>query len=502
MNALTGIDEIYDVLIVGAGISGIAMAVHLQRECPNKRFAMLERRPELGGTWDLFRYPGIRSDSDMYTMSLESEPWLERETLGKGSKIKGYLTEVVAKHGLDDQIRYGHQVISADWRGDDAQWHVVVETAPGVRQTIRTGFLYLASGYYDYDTPYEAEIPGKEDFKGTLLHPQFWPEDFDYTGKRVVVIGSGATAVTLVPAMADLAAHVTMLQRSPTWIQSMPQRSTVISAIRKLLPKKLAHRAIRWIIIRMGRRMFNEARSKPEKVAQRILDGAQKALGDKFEPVHFTPSYNPWEQRLCFVPDSDLFKAIVDDKASVVTDRIARIDATGLVLESGAHLDADVIVTATGLQLAMAGKIAVRIDGKPVNWNEHIFYKGCMLSDMPNFALVIVYSNASATLRSEIVARYVCRVINHLDASGTRIANPVPPADVTATDDSLLSLQSGYLLRSMHLMPRNGPARPWRLDHDYLLDRAELPTMPLEDGNLVFSKADALAEQQSLEAAE
>ena len=502
MNALTGIDEIYDVLIVGAGISGIAMAVHLQRECPNKRFAMLERRPELGGTWDLFRYPGIRSDSDMYTMSLESEPWLERNALGAGRSIKRYLGNVVSGNGLADRIRYDSHVISADWHGERAQWDVVVESAAGNRRTLRSAFLYLASGYYDYDQPYDAEFPGREDFTGTILHPQFWPEDFDYTGKKVVVIGSGATAVTLVPAMAEQAGHVTMLQRSPTWIMTVPQRSPVIRALRAVLPSKLAHRAIRFLIVRMQRRMFRDAIAKPQETGRKILDGVKSALGDKFDPVHFTPSYNPWEQRLCVVPDGDLFKAITAGKASVVTDRIDRIDATGIALESGKHLDADVIVTATGLQLAMGGKIAVSVDGKPVNWNEHIFYKACMLSDMPNFAMVIVYSNASATLRSEIVARYVCRVLNHLDRTGAQVATPVPPAGVTATDESLLSLQSGYLLRSLHLMPRNGQARPWRLDHDYLLDRAELPTMPLEDGNLVFSKAPESAERQELEAAE
>lgn len=492
----------YDVLIVGAGISGIAMAVRLQAELPDKRFALLERRAELGGTWDLFRYPGIRSDSDMYTMSLESEPWLERETLGQGPKIKGYLADVVDRHGLNKHILYEHHVVSADWRGEEACWHVEVEAAGGMRKTLRTRFLYLASGYYDYDEPYEADIPGKQDFQGTLLHPQFWPEEYDHTGKRIVVIGSGATAVTLVPAMAEKAAHVTMLQRSPTWIMSMAQRSPVIRAIRAVLPKKLAHRVIRALIIRMQSKMFKEAREKPDLVAQRILDGAKTALGSKFEAVHFTPSYKPWDQRLCFVPDNDLFNAIVDGKASVVTDRIARIDATGIVLESGGRLDADAIVTATGLQLAVAGKIDVRVNGEPVAWNDRIFYKGCMLSGMPNFAMVIVYANASATLRSEIVARYICRVLRHLDQTGTTVATPTPPPGIAATDEPLLGLQSGYLLRSMHLMPRNGTARPWRLDHDYLLDRAELPVMPIEDGSLVFSDAEQAAEEPQLEAAE
>ena len=496
-------DDDLDVIVVGAGISGIAMAVHLQRDCPDKRFAMLERRAGIGGTWDLFRYPGIRSDSDMYTMSLESEPWLEPDTLGQGHLIKGYLTDVAARHRLTQRIRFGTRVVSADWCSDEARWHVEIETeGGGERRTLRTRHLHLASGYYDYDEPYEAEIPGREDFAGTILHPQFWPENFDYAGKRVVVIGSGATAVTLVPAMAGTAAHVTMLQRSPTWIATISQRSKVIHALRTFLSPKLAHRAIRWLSIRFQRRMFREAREAPQATAERILKGVREALGDKFEAVHFTPDYAPWDQRLCFVPDNDLFVAMRAGQASVVTDRIARIDATGIALESGQHLDADVIVTATGLKLAVAGKIAVSLDGVPVAWNEHVFYKGCMLSGLPNFSMVIVYSNTSATLRSEIVAHWVCRVLRHMDATGASVVTPVPPPGVGVTDESILSLKSGYLLRSLHLMPRNGPARPWRLDHDYLLDRDEMRNLPIDDGNLRFERAPVQAEPQMLEAAE
>ena len=319
----------------------------------------------------------------------------------------------------------------------------------------------------------------------------------------MVVIGSGATAITLVPAMAGTAAHVTMLQRSPTWISTIPQRSKVITALRAVLPKKLAHRAVRFIIIRLGRKMFREAREQPEKVSQRILERARTALGDKFEPVHFTPTYAPWDQRLCFVPDNDLFKAIVAGQASVMTDRIARIDPTGIALESGKHLDADVIVTATGLQLAVAGKIAVSVNGAPVAWTDRIFYKGCMLSGMPNFSMVIVYSNASATLRSEIVAHYVCRVLRHMDRTGASVVIPTPPPGVAATDEPLLNLKSGYLTRSLHLMPRNGTTRPWRLDHDYLLDRDEMRNFPIDDGNLKFTNAQPVARRdQVLEAAE
>ena len=499
MNALTQFDDVLAAVIVGAGISGIAMAVHLNTECPNKRFVILERRPELGGTWDLFRYPGIRSDSDMYTMSLENEPWLERNTLGEGPLIKGYLGDVAGRHQLTDRIRFDHHVISADWHSGEGLWQLQVE-AGGQRKVMRARYLHLASGYYDYDSPYEAEIAGRETFKGTIAHPQFWPEDLDYTGKRVVVIGSGATAVTLIPAMADKVSHITMLQRSPTWIQSMPQSNPVIRTIRAVLPKRTAHKAIRWLAIRMQKKMFKEAREQPEAVATRILDGVKTALGDKFDPVHFTPSYKPWDQRLCFVPDNDLFNAMVAGKASVVTDTIKAIDATGIQLNSGQHLDADIIVTATGLQLAVAGKIAVSRDGVPVRWNDLIFYKGCMLSGMPNFAMVIVYANASATLRSELVARYVCKVLGHMDAVGANVFIPTPPESLEAVPESILQLNSGYLLRSLNMMPRNGPARPWRLDHDYLVDRKELLGNPVDDGNLKFTHVDARA--GALEAAE
>ena len=491
-------DEVLDAVIVGAGISGIAMAVHLNKELPDKRFAVLERRPELGGTWDLFRYPGIRSDSDMYTMSLEHEPWLDKNTLGAGPSIKRYLADVATRHALLEHIRFNHHVIAADWRSDEGMWHLSVE-ADGQRSTIRTRYLHLASGYYDYDEPYQADIPGRERFKGTIAHPQFWPEDLDYTGKKVIVIGSGATAVTLVPSMADKVKHITMLQRTPTWIMSMPQRNPVVRLIRKTLPKRQAHKAIRWLSIRLQKLMFKRAKNQPEVVSANILKGIKDALGDNFEAQHFTPSYKPWDQRLCFVPDGDLFQAINAGKASVVTDTIKTIDETGIQLDSGQHLEADIIVTATGLQLAVAGKIAVSRDGVPVTWGDLIFYKGCMLSNMPNFMLVIVYANASATLRSELVARYACKVLKHMDAVGANVFTPVPPDGLEALPESILQLNSGYLLRSLHLMPRNGPARPWRLDHDYLVDRKELLGQPVDDGNLRFTRAEAEAE---LEAAE
>ena len=483
-------DDDLDVIVVGAGISGIAMAVHLQRDCPDKRFAMLERRAGIGGTWDLFRYPGIRSDSDMYTMSLESEPWLEPDTLGQGHLIKGYLTDVAARHRLTQRIRFGTRVVSADWCSDEARWHVEIETeGGGERRKLRTRHLHLASGYYDYDEPYEAEIPGREDFAGTILHPQFWPENFDYAGKRVVVIGSGATAVTLVPAMAGTAAHVTMLQRSPTWIATISQRSKVIHALRTFLSPKLAHRAIRWLSIRFQRRMFREAREAPQATAERILKGVREALGDKFEAVHFTPDYAPWDQRLCFVPDNDLFVAMRAGQASVVTDRIARIDATGIALESGQHLDADVIVTATGLKLAVAGKIAVSVDGEPVDFAQRYYYNNAMFSNLPNLAVVFGYLNASWTLRSDIVAQYVCRVIGHMDKTGTTIATPVLGPDERIEDDNIFDFSSGYLQRSLHELPKSAKTLPWRLNQEYLHDRRNMRTAPIADGVLRFTTA-------------
>ena len=501
MTAPTQFEDVLDAVIVGAGISGIAMAVHLNAECPDKRFAVLERRPELGGTWDLFRYPGIRSDSDMYTMSLEHEPWLDKNTLGGGPSIKRDLGDVATRHALMEHIRFGHHVIAADWRSAEGLWQLTVE-ANGQRSTIRTRYLHLASGYYDYDEPYQADIPGRERFKGTIAHPQFWPEDLDYSGKKVVVVGSGATAVTLVPSMAAAVEHITMLQRTPTWIMSMPQRNPLVRLIRATLPQRTAHKAIRWLSIRLQKLMFKRAKTKPEVVSANILKGIKDALGDNYEAKHFTPSYKPWDQRLCFVPDGDLFAAMNAGKASVVTDTIKTIDETGIELDSGQHLDADIIVTATGLQLAVAGKIAVSRDRVPVQWSELIFYKGCMLSNMPNFALVIVYANASATLRSELVARYACKVLNHMDAVGANVFTPVPPAGLEALPESILQLNSGYLLRSLHLMPRNGPARPWRLDHDYLVDRKDLLGSPVADGNLRFAHVATQAEEAVLAAAE
>jgi cation diffusion facilitator CzcD-associated flavoprotein CzcO len=478
-----------DVLIVGAGIAGIGMAAHLKRECPGKSFCILERRADLGGTWDLFRYPGIRSDSDMYTMGYEFKPWTDPETLGAGGRIRGYLGEVVAEQGLGDAIRYGMMVETADWSSTKGCWTVRGTDEKGKAFVITAGFYYSAAGYYDYDQGYRPDFAGEKKFKGQIVHPQFWPEDLNYAGKKVVVIGSGATAITLVPAMADGgAAHVTMLQRTPTWIASIPGRDRAANILRKILPEKWVYDLVRLKNTRFQRFMYKRSMTKPAEVAENLLKRAEKTLGSKFDAAALTPPYNPWEQRMCFIPDDDLFEAIKADKAEIVTGHIDTFDATGIKLKSGRHLDADIIVTATGLSLAVAGKVTVSVDGAPVNWHDHYFYKNCMISGVPNFAMVIVYINASATLRVDLVARYICRLFGHMDSRGLTVVTPTLPADMEEWDEPALKLDAGYIQRSINQMPRNGRAAPWRLDHDYFADRPMLLQAPLDDGHLAFAR--------------
>mgnify|MGYP001765121447 CR=1 FL=1 len=495
MNAQTKLsaakaDERVDVLIVGAGISGIGMAAHLQMMCPGKSFALIERRAELGGTWDLFRYPGIRSDSDMHTLGFIFEPWKHEKSIADGPAILEYLNRIVDERGIRPRIRFNRKVVAADWHGESACWQVTLEDEAGTRSMVLANWLYLGSGYYDYDDPYDAQIPGREDFAGHVLHPQFWPRDLDYKGKRVVVIGSGATAVTIVPAMASGgAAHVTMLQRTPTWYGVRPAKDALANFLRKILPEKVAYAITRKKNVFMQDWVFKMARNKPEKVKQALTKRTRKALGAKYDPVAFTPPYNPWEQRLCLVPDGDMFEAIKAGKAEVVTDHIDRIDATGIQLKSGRHLDADVIVTATGLRLAVAGKIAVSVDGKPVNWADHFYYKGAMFSNVPNLSAVFGYLNASWTLRADIISEYVCKVLNHMDKVGASVAIPVLPENHGLVEDDIFDFSSGYIQRGKHIMPRNAVDLPWRLNQDYRKDREDLKRLPIDDGVLVFGKA-------------
>ena len=494
-----------DVLIVGAGLSGIGMAAHLQMNCPDRSFALAERRANLGGTWDLFRYPGIRSDSDMHTLGFVFEPWKHEKSIADGPAILDYLHRIVDERGIRDKIRFNAKVIGADWDSAAARWTVTMEDDKGAVTTTTARWLYLGSGYYDYDEPFDANFTGREDFAGQIIHPQFWPKDFDYSGKKVVVIGSGATAVTIVPSMADKAAHVTMLQRTPTWYAIRPAKDGFANFLRKILPEKTAYRLTRFKNIRLQDIVFRRAREKPEKVADFLTKKLKQALGDRYDPVAFTPPYNPWDQRLCLVPDADFFEAMKAGKASVVTDHIERFDKTGIQLKSGQHLDADVIITATGLKLAVAGKIPVRVDGEPVAWNEHFYYKACMFSNVPNFSVVFGYLNASWTLRADIVSEYVCRVLNHLKQVDAQIATPVLENPDSLVEDNIFDFSSGYIQRALHIMPKNAVALPWRLSQNYVQDRIDRKTGAIDDGVLKFGKVAATREQPSqpaLEAAE
>ena len=493
-----------DMLIVGAGISGIGMAVHLAEKCPGKTFTILERRDNLGGTWDLFRYPGIRSDSDMHTLGFEFEPWTHEKSIADGPAILEYLNRIVDERGLRSHIRFGSKVLAADFDHATARWTVTVEEDGGARRTLSGNFLFLGSGYYDYDQPYDAQFAGRDDFAGTIVHPQFWPESLDYQGKNVVVIGSGATAATIVPAIATSgAAHVTMLQRTPTWFATRPAKDAFANTLRKFLPETWAYAITRFKNIRMQDFVFKMARNKPEKVKTALTKQAMDHLGDKYDAATFTPPYNPWEQRLCLIPDADLFEAMKADQASIVTDHIERFDATGIVLKSGRHLDADIIVTATGLTMSVAGKIAISVDGTPVHFNERFYYRNSMFSNVPNLAGIFGYLNASWTLRVDLVANYITRLLNQMDAVGRSIATPVLAADAKLDEDNIFDFSSGYIQRGMHLMPKSAKTLPWRLNQEYIRDRKDMRTAPIDDGVLQFEKPHAVVRaDEVLEAAE
>ncbi|MAY20880.1 MAG: FAD-containing monooxygenase EthA [Erythrobacteraceae bacterium] len=495
----------FDVLIVGAGISGIGMAAHMTDKSPHHSYAIVEQRENLGGTWDLFRYPGIRSDSDMHTLGFDFEPWRHEKSIADAPSILAYLNKIVDERGIRQNIRFGHKVISADFRNDEARWHVEMEKEDGSRTHLTANFLYLGSGYYDYDEPYD---PGFDfgEFEGQVLHPQFWPKDLDYTGKKVVVVGSGATAVTIVPSMADKAAHVTMLQRTPTWMFARPAKDKIANFLRKILPDKLAYRITRFKNIKLQDFSFKMARNKPQKVKDALYKGIEKALGPGYDKASFTPPYDPWDQRLCLVPDDDLFRAMKAGKASVVTGHIAAFEKGGVRLQSGDLIEADIIVTATGLKLAIAGKIAISHNGEPVQFHERYYYKGCMFSNLPNLAVVFGYLNASWTLRADINSDYVCRVLNHMRATGSDIATPVlTPADEgKIVEDDIFDFSSGYIQRGKAIMPKNAIDYPWRLNQEYVVDRKRMASDPLLDGLLTFTRAGANAQEaeEQLEAAE
>jgi cation diffusion facilitator CzcD-associated flavoprotein CzcO len=495
----------FDVLIVGAGISGIGMAAHMEEKTQAHSYAIVERRENLGGTWDLFRYPGVRSDSDMHTLGFEFEPWRHEKSIADAPAILDYLNRIVDERGIREKIRFGHKVISADFREDEARWHVEMELEDGSRTRLTANFLYLGSGYYDYDRPYDAGFEVGE-FEGEVLHPQFWPDDLDYAGKRVVVVGSGATAVTIVPSMAEKAAYVTMLQRTPTWMGARPAKDWFANTMRKLLPEKLAYKITRFKNIKMQDLTFKLARDKPERVIKALVKGLEKALGKDYDKEAFTPPYNPWDQRLCLVPDGDMFTAMNAGKAGIVTGHIEAFEKNGIRLKSGDLIEADIIITATGLSMAIAGKIAVSVNGEPVDFAKRFYYKGCMFSNLPNLAVVFGYLNASWTLRADINSNYVCRVLEHMRATGSNLAIPVLTAQAEAAieEDDVFDFSSGYIKRSKHIMPRNAIGYPWRLNQEYVVDRKRMVKDRVDDGLMTFTTAgsNARSADEQLEAAE
>jgi monooxygenase len=477
--------EHVDVLIIGAGLSGIGAAAHLTRELPHTSYVVLEAREVTGGTWDLFRYPGIRSDSDMYTMGYRFRPWRHEEALGSGERILEYLRDTAREYDVDRHVRYRHRVMRATWDSDEAQWTVEAEHDGSV-VTFTAGLVWSCRGYYDYDHGYQPEFPGAQDFRGPIVHPQHWPEDLDYRGKDVVVIGSGATAVTLVPAMAQEAAHVTMLQRSPSYVMSLPRRDPFALRARRWLPDRLAHRVIRWRSILVTAFFYRLSRRRPETVKRMVHRQNAALLPEGYDvATHFTPRYDPWDQRMCFVPDADLFKAVRRGDAEVVTSTIERFDEDGIVLPGGRHLHADVIVTATGLTLSPFGGIELVVDGEKVDPSASMTYRALMLGGVPNFVFTVGYTNASWTLKVDLVAQFACRLLDHMTRRGYR--RVVPRADPTVGEVPLMDFTSGYVLRALDQLPHQGDRDPWRLRQSYLRDRRTIRRAPLEDGVLEFS---------------
>jgi cation diffusion facilitator CzcD-associated flavoprotein CzcO len=480
-----------DVLIVGAGLSGIGAACHLQIECPQKSVAILEGRATMGGTWDLFRYPGIRSDSDMYTMGYKFKPWKNAKAIADGPSILNYIRESAAEYGIDRKIRFNQKVVRASWSSNTAQW--TVESRHGETGEVSIfvcNFLMLCSGYYSYEGGYAPEFPGAEQFRGAIIHPQKWPERLDYAGKRVVVIGSGATAVTLVPAMAETAAHVTMLQRSPTYMVSLPAADVVANALRRVLPESAVYTLTRWKNTLMAMAIYQLSRRRPERVKHWIKSQLRKELGPEFDiERHFTPPYNPWDQRMCLIPDGDMLIALREKRASIVTDQIDAFTPTGIKLKSGEHLDADIIVTATGLNLVSLGGIALTVDGQAAEINKSVTYKGTMLTGIPNLSFVFGYTNASWTLKADLLCAYVCRLLNYMDKHGYRQVTP-RLNDPEVEELPLLNLTSGYVQRALHQFPRQGSKLPWRLYQNYIFDALMIRFSAIKDDALEFKQAE------------
>ena len=482
--------EHFDVLIVGAGLSGIGAAHHLQTRCPGKSYAILEGRERIGGTWDLFRYPGIRSDSDMYTLGYSFRPWEQPKAIADGPSILQYVQDTAREGGIERHIRFQHQVKTASWSTATARWTVQAERGQAREPVqISCNFLFMCSGYYRYDEGYTPEFPGLAQYQGQVVHPQEWTDAIDYRNKRVVVIGSGATAVTLLPELAKEASHVTMLQRSPTYVVARPSEDAMANWLRRHLPSRLAYAITRWKRVLLGMYVFRLCRTKPEKMKQFLLAGVRQALGPDYDiKKHFTPRYNPWDQRLCLVPDGDFFLANKANRASVVTDQIERFTPTGIQLASGQHLDADLVITATGLNLQVLGGLRIAVDGEPVDMARTMSYKGLMSSGVPNMASSFGYTNASWTLKCDLTCEYVCRLINYMDKHGLSHCTP-RNTDVSITPEPWVDFSSSYFQRSMHLFPKQGSRAPWKLYQNYPKDILLLRFSKVNDGALEFVRA-------------
>lgn len=486
----------YDVLIIGAGVSGIGVACHLAYSCPDKSIAILERRADLGGTWDLFRYPGIRSDSDMYTFGYKFRPWTQTKILADGASIKGYVRETARAYGLEDKIHFGLEIKKARWSSSFNCWRVSArDESKGGSRHFSCKFLICATGYYHYDAGHKPDFPGESQFKGRVIHPQHWPENLDYTGKRVVVIGSGATAITLVPEMAKTARHITMLQRSPSYVVSLPADDRISELLYRVLPEKWVYQLARVRNITLQRMIYRASKRWPGVVRRLIRRGIERQVGDAVDMRHFDPDYNPWDQRLCVVPNGDLFQVLKGDNASIVTDRIQTFTENGIRLMSGEELEADIIITATGLDMQLFGNMDIEVDGEKLDVSKRLLYKGVMLEDMPNAAMIFGYINASWTLKVDIASEYIARLLNHMDRQGYDVATPRDREGCKTDRSAMDALQSGYVQRAEHLLPRQGTKQPWLMTHDYKTDRNTLRNTPIEDG---FLELDTTARQRDV----
>jgi cation diffusion facilitator CzcD-associated flavoprotein CzcO len=476
----------YDVIVVGAGLSGIGAGYHLQNECPDKSFAILESRASMGGTWDLFKYPGIRSDSDMYTLGFPFNPWKSDKTLADGPAILQYIKDTAAKFGIDKKIQYHHKVIDASWSDAEKRWTITLAPNDQVPYTLlQCRFLTMCSGYYDYKSGYLPEFAGKDTFEGQIIHPQQWTTDVDYANKKVIVIGSGATAVTLVPELAKKATHVTMLQRTPTYIAAVPGTDKIASALKKVLPEKLAYSMIRWKNIMLAIGVFNFSKRWPQTMRRLIQKGAEKSIGNAYEQKHFDPPYNPWDQRMCLIPDADLFSAIREGSANIVTDQIERFTPKGILLKSGAQLDADLIVTATGLKVQLLGGMTMHRNGSLVDPGKTHAYRGVMFSDIPNFAFTVGYTNASWTLKCDLSLQFVTKVLRYMAAHNHDVVTPRFDSEAF-TSEPLLDFSAGYVLRAADMLPKQGSKHPWKVYQNYVRDLMSLKWSGVNDKYLEY----------------